>query len=58
MTAKFKVQRRVAAVRGAAKSIGQVWVTVAKGKREVVAETIARSARIEFADDIIRIVRQ
>jgi len=57
MKTKFKVQKRIAVVTGAAKSIGQVWVNVAVGKRETVAESIAQRARIDH-DDLVRVVRQ
>lgn len=54
---KFKVQKRIAAVRGAAKSVGQVWVNVAVGKRQTVAEVIAQRTRIDH-DDLVRVVPQ
>lgn len=56
MKPKFKVQKRVT-VKGAAKSIGQVWQNVAVGKRETVAETIAQRTRVDH-DDLVRVVRQ
>lgn len=54
--AQFKVQKRVKPI-GAAKSIGNVWQTIATGKRKIVAERIAMRARIDH-DDLIRIVAQ
>jgi hypothetical protein len=56
----FKVQKRVAINGKAAsgtRSIGQVWETIARGKRETVAEAIAIRARIDHSD-AVRVVPQ
>ncbi len=59
---KFKVQKRVALngkvlFEGGARNIGQVWETIATGKRLATAESIATRARIDH-NDAVRVVHQ
>lgn len=56
---EFKVQK-LAALKGknqpgAAKSIGAVWVTIARSSRRAVAERVMKHAQIDNPDNQIRI---
>lgn len=55
----YKVQKRIAitAKTSMGVRVGQVWETIAEGKRKATAESIATRARIDH-DDAVRVVPQ